>query len=97
MKIGKPIVGARSGGTVDLIQDGTTGLLFELGSIDDLVEKLARLYRDGVFRMQLGQRAQEWASRTFTSEQFTAALLSVFGEINPAAASGPGKSRNITR
>ena len=85
MKLGKPVVGARSGGTIDLIRDGATGLLFEPGSFDDLAAKLAQLYRDPDFRRQLGQRAQEWATRTFTVEQFTAALVSVFGELSPAA------------
>lgn len=43
MLLGKPVVGAASGGTKELITDGKDGLLFEPGNADDLAAKILML------------------------------------------------------
>ena len=45
---GRPVVASRSGGNVDIIRDGETGLLFTPDNVADLAEKLRRLI-DGTF------------------------------------------------
>ena len=40
MKLGKPVVGTRSGGTAELIQDGFNGFLYAVGNFEDLASKL---------------------------------------------------------
>jgi glycosyltransferase involved in cell wall biosynthesis len=36
MKVGRPVVGANGGGTVELIRDGWNGLFYRLGDAVDL-------------------------------------------------------------
>lgn len=43
---GTPVIGANIGGIPELIRDGTDGLLFESGNIDDLVAKIKELWAD---------------------------------------------------
>jgi glycosyltransferase involved in cell wall biosynthesis len=43
LALGLPALAARSGGNVDIVQDGTTGLLYETGSIDGLRDQIAAI------------------------------------------------------
>ena len=43
LALGIPALAARSGGNVDIVQDGTTGLLYETGSIDGLRDIIAAI------------------------------------------------------
>ena len=56
-----PLVGARSGGIVDLVDDERTGLLFGPGDVGGLATALARLLRDPSLSRRLGEAARERA------------------------------------
>jgi len=43
LALGLPALAARSGGNVDIVQDGTTGLLYDTGSIDGLRDQIAAI------------------------------------------------------
>ena len=43
LALGLPALAARSGGNVDIVQEGTTGLLYETGSIDGLRDQIAAI------------------------------------------------------
>ena len=43
LALGLPALAARSGGNVDIVRDGTTGLLYETGSIDGLRDRIAAI------------------------------------------------------
>ncbi len=45
---GRPVVASRSGGNVDIVREGRTGLLFEPDDVEDLAAQLRRLL-DGTF------------------------------------------------
>ena len=74
MKLGKPVVGADSAATGELIQDGVTGFLYHPGDAGDLAGKLEILYRDRTFLSAMGERAREWSNRSFNLENHTSAL-----------------------
>jgi glycosyltransferase involved in cell wall biosynthesis len=84
MKQGVPVVGAASGGTTEIIQDGVTGLLYRLGDAEDLAAKVEILHRDRELLGRMGEEARRWADSTFSLKKYTADLLRVFEE----AASG---------
>lgn len=81
MKLGKPVVGADSAGTSELIQEGTTGLLFRVGDARDLALKLETLYHDRALLRTLGGNAQAWAVQTFTQQRYVSSLIEVFQEV----------------
>ena len=68
MQEGRPVIGTRSGGTTELIRDGETGLLFEVGNPIDLAQKIQLLYSDRELLAKLGAAAQTWTKETFTEE-----------------------------
>jgi glycosyltransferase involved in cell wall biosynthesis len=71
---GKPVVGASATGTVDLIVDGETGLLFPVGDATALAEALARMITDKALAGKLGQAGQEKVKREFGQQQIWEAL-----------------------
>lgn len=85
MKAGKPVVGAAAGGTVELIRDGWSGLLYTPGDALDLAEKLEVLLRDPELRRTLGARAREWAEAEFTMERYADELERTLHEAGAAA------------
>ncbi|MBS2031073.1 MAG: glycosyltransferase family 4 protein [Deltaproteobacteria bacterium] len=62
---GKPFVGARSGGTPELIDEGVTGLLVPPRAPGDLAEKLVLLANDAGLRRRLGDAARASALKDF--------------------------------
>lgn len=80
MKLGKPVIGAASAGTIELIQDGVNGLLYELGDAEGLSRCIETLYRDRELLERLGETARQWACAQFTPERYIADLLDVLEE-----------------
>ena len=55
---GVPVVAPRSGGPVDVVDDGVAGFLYEPGDGDDLGGYVDRLARDPAFRRRMGLAAR---------------------------------------
>lgn len=81
MKLGKPVIGAHTAGTAELIRDGLNGLLYEPGDVEDLSRKIETLYRNSDLKRELGRNAQEWANSTFSQGRQAAGFISVFNEV----------------
>jgi glycosyltransferase involved in cell wall biosynthesis len=71
---GKPVVGARATGIIDVVADGETGLLFPVGDAPALAEALARLITDKALAGKLGRAGQEQVKRNFQQELIWEAL-----------------------
>lgn len=78
MASGKAIVCARVDGTAQLFDDGTDGLLFVPGDVDDLSKKLEMLLQDMELRKRLGYAARLKAERELSVERFTIECERVF-------------------
>jgi glycosyltransferase involved in cell wall biosynthesis len=72
---GLPVVAARSGGLPEIVVDGTTGLLFEPGNVEDLARSLERLIRDRDLRDRLGQAACARVRADFTMDKMAERFL----------------------
>lgn len=75
MLAGKPVVGARSAGTAELVRDGETGFLYEPGDVERLAGILRELIEDPQRGRRVGQRARAWAGRRFTEQRFADEML----------------------
>src|SRR5579859_2064250 len=60
---GKPVIGYRSGGAVEAVVDGETGLLVEEGNIAALTNAFQRLLVDPVLLQRLGEGGRKHAAR----------------------------------
>jgi glycosyltransferase involved in cell wall biosynthesis len=88
---GRPVVGARSGATPELIKEGVSGLLYAQGDCSDLAAKIEHLYKNPGVAAELGRNAQSWVESYFTRERCTAELVAVLNAVclPTAKAMGP--------
>ena len=59
MSHGVPVVATRLGALQNTVDDEETGLLFDLGNVADLSEKILRLWNDDALCRKLGHAARE--------------------------------------
>jgi phosphatidylinositol alpha-1,6-mannosyltransferase len=59
----KPVIGGRSGGVSEAVEDGVTGLLVDPHDVRALVAALRRVLGDAELRKRMGQAARARAER----------------------------------
>lgn len=77
MAFGKPVVGAASGGTTDVIQNGANGFLVPPHDPESLSRTLAQLLENDSLRAQLGRRGAELARGLYSFQAFESSLESI--------------------
>jgi glycosyltransferase involved in cell wall biosynthesis len=80
---GLPAIGSRTGGIVDVIEDGGSGVLVPPGDGAALVRALRALASDGERRRVLGARARSLVLARFDERDSLARYRALFGEISP--------------
>lgn len=63
MAMGKPLVASNIGGHRELIQDGGTGVLFQAGNVESLLQKLEGLLREPDRVQHLVQHGKAWVAQ----------------------------------
>ncbi len=76
---GIPVIGADTGGTVEMIENGETGLLYELGNTDKLAEAIESLITDGEKYKYIANKAQN-SAKGFTIEKTAESVYDAFCE-----------------
>jgi glycosyltransferase involved in cell wall biosynthesis len=77
MSVGTPVIATRAGGNPEVIKDGVSGLLVDVGDTEELTEALGKVLTDEGLRTKLGAAAAERA-KDFSIEktiEATATLL----------------------
>ncbi|MBL7965266.1 MAG: glycosyltransferase family 4 protein [Flavobacteriales bacterium] len=77
-----PVVGHASGGTLELVEDGVTGLYYREGT-NDLAAAMAALVRDPQRARDMGAAGHAQARERFSVERMTDAVLRVYAEVRP--------------
>ena len=77
--LGLPALAARSGGNVDIVQDGATGLLYETGSIDGLRDIIAAIL-NGEFTPAPPAEIRD-SVRGWAASEMAAKYNSVYGQM----------------
>ena len=86
---GVPVIGGRSGGVVDAVEDGVSGILVDGTSLDEVAGALGRLLGDGPLRKRMGEAGPRWARR-FAWERQAARVRSIAaGEGDPGSDDDP--------
>jgi glycosyltransferase involved in cell wall biosynthesis len=81
MAAGAPVVSSAIGGTDELIEDGSSGLLVPPGDAEALAAALRRLLADPELRTGLATRARERVERDLTRERMAARVTGVYREL----------------
>jgi glycosyltransferase involved in cell wall biosynthesis len=82
---GVPVVASAIYGTADAVVDKKTGLLFEVGNVDDFVDKLNMLSRSPELRKQMGEDARAFVVSNFSESAITAELMRLYKALISAA------------
>jgi glycosyltransferase involved in cell wall biosynthesis len=96
MAMGKAVVASDLAAMRELVHDGTTGMLFHAGSVEDLAARCGELFGNPAKRHALGTQAAEWVRR----ERDWAVVIPRYRDIyetarrrpagSPSAAPAPG-------
>ncbi len=88
MAQGVPVIGTAAGGTLEIIEDELSGLLFPVGNVDALAVQMRRLMDDTPLREKLSRnarvRAQRFASPQSEMEPVMDHLRQLVHERNPS-------------
>ena len=74
-------MGARTGGIVDVIEDGASGWLVAPGDVTELAARLRALALDAAARARLGARGREIAEARFDEGRALVRYRALLGEV----------------
>jgi glycosyltransferase involved in cell wall biosynthesis len=81
MAMGLPVIASRCGGTTDMIQDGSSGLLFKPGDSVELADKLASLHSDPQRRREIGEAGRRRQREEFSLRRCAGRIDAVYRRI----------------
>ncbi len=78
---GKPVIGSNLGATAEMIEDGKTGLLFEPGNAEALVEKIVWAIEHEDEMKQMGFNARKEYEEKYTAEKNYEMLMEIYNNL----------------
>jgi N-acetyl-alpha-D-glucosaminyl L-malate synthase BshA len=63
-----PVIASRVGGIPEVVTDGETGFLSEIGNVEKMSEDAARILREGDLRREMGGKARQSAIARYSTE-----------------------------
>jgi glycosyltransferase involved in cell wall biosynthesis len=78
MRMGRPVVATRVGGTPEAVEDGVTGLLVPKRNSDALAKAIVELLLDASKRERMGEAARRRATQFFDEGKLVDQLLDVY-------------------
>jgi phosphatidylinositol alpha-1,6-mannosyltransferase len=90
---GKPVIGGRSGGTIEAVAEGETGFLVDPGDEHELVEALRKLLTDDELRRRMGEHGLRRVRQEFDWDSRAVALRRINAEIAKASPGTSGRDR----
>lgn len=82
---GIPVIASRLGSQADLVEDESTGLLFEAGNAFDLAAKAMQISTNHAERDEMAARARIRYRRSYTAAQNLPLLLGIYDDARTAA------------
>lgn len=80
--LGTPVVSFRSGGVVEAVADGETGLLCEEKNVAELADNIATLLDNNALRHHMGEQGRARVERVFDIRKQCAALERIYREVS---------------
>lgn len=81
MRNGLAVIGTNTGGTLEIIKNGKTGILYKQGNSEDLADKIELLYDDRNLLEEIAKNGYKFSQVNFTPEKNVSAIYSVFKEV----------------
>jgi glycosyltransferase involved in cell wall biosynthesis len=86
MACGRAVVVSLGGGAAEIVTPGEDALVYEVGSVPALAERMRELARDPVLRAALGASAAQSARRRFARERLADELMPIYRMLSAQAA-----------
>ena len=80
MACGKPVIGSKVGGIIEVIEEGQTGFLIPPGDVEALAERLTWILTHPEEAGTMGRRAREFARGFFSKDSYVKNYASMFKE-----------------
>ena len=77
----RAVIGARTGGIPEIIDDGENGFLFQPGNVEELREKMARLLESPALAGEMGMKGRRKAEREYNPDLFYERLMKVYSKL----------------
>jgi len=68
MAVQLPVIASRVGGIPEVVDDGETGFLSEVGDVDKMAEDAVKLLTDPALRREMGKHARESAVSRYRTD-----------------------------
>ena len=81
MQVGTAVIGSNSGGVLEIIEEGRSGLLFDVGDPVSLAKVIGILERDPAFMAKIAEQGRERAEMLFSNEKQFAELGKLLAEV----------------
>jgi glycosyltransferase involved in cell wall biosynthesis len=78
MGYGLPVIASRIGALPEIVDDGVTGLLFEPGNVEDLANRIEKLWMTPDLCRQMGQIGREKVIREYNDDVYYNRLMAVY-------------------
>ena len=78
MSHGIPVIASNMGALAEVVDDGTTGLLFEPGNPEALAGKMSALWNDSALCKRMGRMAREKVIREYSEDTHYRRLMAVY-------------------
>jgi L-malate glycosyltransferase len=78
---GLPVVATRCGGPEEIVEDGVTGFLVEVGDVEATAERMASLLADPALAGEMGRRGAALVAQRFSTDAFRSRVAALF-ELN---------------
>ena len=79
MACNKPVIGSKTGGIPEIIVEGENGLLFDIGDVEQLSERINLLYQDRNVCRNLGVDGRMIVEKKYTWEKVADTYLKLWG------------------
>src|SRR5690606_22544799 len=86
-----PVIASRAGGLPEVIEDGATGLLYEVGDVDGMARGAADLLADPVRHRAFALRARRSAVENFSEHRIVARYRDLYERVLAGAAVAPAR------
>src|SRR2546428_4243440 len=84
-----PVVASRVGGVPEVVDDGETGFLSDVGDLEKMADDAARLLADEEFRRDMGRRARESAISRYNTNLVIPRYIEFYEKVLAKSTNGP--------
>lgn len=80
MKYGLPVIASDRGGSLEIVKDGVNGYLYKYWDLEDLENKILRMFDRGIYE-KMAHDAYQGANSIYSLEKFSREIYNVLNEI----------------